>query len=718
MRSNRLAQRLLALGRASKPRTFPSAQRKSVRDLFSRRDRSYKELCELETRYLQGGPVREAIDAYALMVLSNGWYIDGEDETLVQDTEDRLNELDLSGSLWQGIVDSLVFGDAFQELATGAGTRADEIVAIIPRPAKMFDIVSDEYGMLAGYRQFRDGGLREEYIDLDPRDMLHISLFHVGGSRYGLSLIASAKDDIDRDTRMICSLVDSIEAHGKPRYHARVGQPGEDVPQIVLDRIADQLDDLQTNCELVTVADTNITVLDSAGVSNTKVYSDLTIQRLACALGVPEEILGLGRGSTEACYSEDTETLTENGWKFWWQIGPEEKVATYNPESEMLEFHVPLGFYLYDHNGPMVHFNNDNHDILVTPNHRMYSATSHAYHHGGKFEIKEAQELGGGRAYFRVAVAGVEAPPSDLSEDEVRFMGYFLSEGCASKNVPGHRISFSQKKEDSAAVMGEVLRRMGFRESFYDDKGYEWVKHDKELKAYLNDNCGTNSKDLRIPQEYKDLPADKLAILLDALILGDGTVDGRPGRTHREYCTTSPQLADDVQEIAFKLGYCAKLKAQVDPRPNRSTLYRINISTKAGRSACIEPESITYEHYVGRVYCFEVPNHLFVTRRNGKIAIQGNTATVRQRVFENKIGTIQKRLERIYNEQLIDRLTGRPGEVRLKFNDISPEDELREVQYVTSVLNADPIRPLATRKWAQQRLRLPVDEEEDDAFAF
>ena len=394
MRSNRLAQRLSALGRASKPRTFPSAQRKSVRELFSRRDRSYKELCELETRYLQGGPVREAIDAYALMVLSNGWYIDGEDETLVQQVEDRLNELDLSGSLWQGIVDSLVFGDAFQELATGAGTRADEIVAIIPRPAKMFDIVSDEYGMLTGFRQFRDGGLREDFIDLAPRDMLHISLFHVGGSKYGLSLIASAKDDIDRDARMIDSLVASIEAHGKPRYHARVGQPGEDVSQTVLDRIADQLDQLQTNCELVTCRDTEITVLDSAGVSNTKIYSDLTIQRLACALGVPEEILGLGRGSTEA------------------------------------------------------------------------------------------------------------------------------------------------------------------------------------------------------------------------------------------------------------------------------------------------------------------------------------TATVRQKVFENKIGTIQKRLEREYNAQLIDRLTGRPGEVRLKFNDISPEDELREVQYVTSVLNADPIRPLATRKWAQQRLRLPVDEEVDDGFAF
>ena len=390
MRSVGLAKRLsMALGGA-KLRTYPSAQRKSAREIFSRRDRSYKELVELETRYLQGGPVREAIDAYALMTMSNGWYVDGEDEALVQEVEDRLDELDISSSIWQGIVDALVFGDAFQELARGAGSRANDIVAIIPRPARMFDIITDEYGRLLYYEQFLDGTMRERSIRIEPRDMLHISLFHSGGSKYGLSLIASAKDDIDRDTRMISSLVDSIEAHGKPRYHARVGQPGEDVPQTVLDRIADQLDALQTNSELVTGRDTEIVVLDSAGVANTKIYSDLTIQRMACALGVPEEILGLGRGSTEA------------------------------------------------------------------------------------------------------------------------------------------------------------------------------------------------------------------------------------------------------------------------------------------------------------------------------------TATVRQRVFENKIGTIQKRLERIYNDQLIDQITGRPGAVRLRFNDISPEDELREVQYVTAVLNADPIRPLASRAWAQQRLRLPVDEDDTE----
>jgi hypothetical protein len=40
--------------------------------------------------------------------------------------------------------------------------------------------------------------------------------------------------------------------------------------------------------------------LDTTGVANVDTYSNISLQRTACALGVPEEMLGLGRGSTEA----------------------------------------------------------------------------------------------------------------------------------------------------------------------------------------------------------------------------------------------------------------------------------------------------------------------------------------------------------------------------------------------------------------------------------
>ena len=283
-----------------RPRTIAGTRRQRTgADLFSKRERSYKELDALEVRYLQGGPVREAIDSYPLFALSNGWYLDGKDEMLVKDTEAQLAALDIESSIWQGIIDSLVFGDAFQEIVTGRGQYSDTILALQPRPAKMFDIDADEYGVKTGYRQYLDQEGRK-YIPLALDQILHISLFHIGGSVYGTSLVNSAKDDIDRDVQMIESLVSAIERHGHPRYHAKVGKEGEDVGQPVLDSVADQLHDLKSNTELATCHDVEIVSLDTTGVGNTQAYSDLTLGRMACALGVPLDVLGVTEGSNRS----------------------------------------------------------------------------------------------------------------------------------------------------------------------------------------------------------------------------------------------------------------------------------------------------------------------------------------------------------------------------------------------------------------------------------
>jgi len=299
-------KRLLARTPDARPRTYPSAQKKTTSQLFSKRDRDLKKLETLETIYLQGGPVSEAIDSYALFALSNGFYFDG-DESLVKDVENAAEELDIHASMWQAITGSLSMGDDFQELAPGQGDRADDVVMLIPRPSKMFDIDTDEYGLKIGYRQFRDTTILDKVrtwgnaaIPLRLDQMLHTQLFTFSGSKYGISLIDRALDDIYRDTRMITSLTDAIERMGHPRYHARVGDEGEDVEQKVLDAVADQLNDLNSCTQLATCRDTEIVQLNTSGVGNADTYSNLTIQRLATALGVPEEILGLGRGSTEA----------------------------------------------------------------------------------------------------------------------------------------------------------------------------------------------------------------------------------------------------------------------------------------------------------------------------------------------------------------------------------------------------------------------------------
>jgi len=135
---------------------------------------------------------------------------------------------------------------------------------------------------------------------------------------------------------MIASLVDSIDRHGHPRYHAKCGLPGEDPGTDVVNRVADQLDALKTKTELATCADVNIVSLDTAGIGNTKVYNDLTMGRLACGLGVPMDVLGITEGSNRA-------TATVRQEVFEMKIGTIQRRQERNYNSQLIDRLLPDG---------------------------------------------------------------------------------------------------------------------------------------------------------------------------------------------------------------------------------------------------------------------------------------------------------------------------------------------------------------------------------------
>ena len=71
-------------------------------------------------------------------------------------------------------------------------------------------------------------------------------------------------------------------------------------------------------------------------------------------------------------------------------------------------------------------------------------------------------------------------------------------------------------------------------------------------------------------------------------------------------------------------GPWSKVKAK-DLDFTKEYLIEAGEAIEAGEVCCVGrlPEP-TKEHYAGKVWCFTVPTGLFVTRRNGKITIQGN----------------------------------------------------------------------------------------------
>ncbi len=346
--------------------------------------------------------------------------------------------------------------------------------------------------------------------------------------------------------------------------------------------------------------------------------------------------------ANHACYSEDTQTLTENGWKYYWEITHGEKIATFNPKNDQIEFYKPIGgLHLYDYNGDMISFKSERQDILVTPNHKMW------VHNASGWKKRDARDLinlkkvefraHGNYDHEELKYLELEPVEYPLCHNQpqiqiqtiemdtwLEFLGYYIAEGTKSHTSSRYHIALVQRKGDSADKIQKCLDKLPFKFGSYTDREIyiRWQKDNKQLHKAL-EQTGRDHTSKQIPHWIlKNCSKRQLQILFDSLMLGDGTVDKRPNRTNMEYVTTSSQLADDMQELAIKLGFFARIKKQLDKRENRNVVYRIRIS----KPSQLHIEQISKQRYNGKVYCFGVPNHLFITRRNGQPTIQGNTA--------------------------------------------------------------------------------------------
>ena len=264
-------------------------------------EKRFKDVWLWRQIYQRGGPVKEAVDTYPLFVLSSGWQLVCEEGQEGQ--KDRVQEwldqphVDLDGIMWQGVLDAVLCGTSFQEIVP---TRNGEIWGVVPRDSASFRIVYDAYGRITGYSQVTfENGTTRKTTPIAKERILTLTLFPMPGEMYGVSQIGAAYDDIMRDTDMIESITKAVHRHGTPKYQIKLGQPGDSIPEQALKDVRSEFEEIAAKHDFVTGPDCQILPIDTT-LSNLQEYSNLTLTRLATALGVPEEMLGLGRGSTEA----------------------------------------------------------------------------------------------------------------------------------------------------------------------------------------------------------------------------------------------------------------------------------------------------------------------------------------------------------------------------------------------------------------------------------
>jgi hypothetical protein len=418
------------------------------------------------------------------------------------------------------------------------------------------------------------------------------------------------------------------------------------------------------------------------------------------------------------CHSEDTEVLTDKGFKKISEIvyktsnielnpnyvngveldengkissiltmKEDFKVACFNSETEEVEYHKPLELHMSYYNGDMVHFIGKKVDCLVSPNHKMWVDEKINNKWSGYHKKTAIELLNGEKRSFKflseanfknntkrpktVKICGKKIP----TELYMKVLGYMVSEGCVYENFTKGETT-DKNRYDAFITVNQFTESDCFedmKESFnkfaelldkncrtsikqvdagYGDTTTGIIKNrwradisGKDLTSFFKNEIGSNgiteSHFKKLPRWVFDLNKNLMSILLDAMVKGDGTETFSKygtGSKGFKYFTVSKQLADDVYELAYKLGFVPNLSIIDKFGENNRKIKEYIVSwsdTVYGRRPNITncPKigndgggaRVNKVNYSGVVWCFEVPTGLFITRRNGKISVQGNS---------------------------------------------------------------------------------------------
>jgi phosphoribosylamine-glycine ligase len=348
------------------------------------------------------------------------------------------------------------------------------------------------------------------------------------------------------------------------------------------------------------------------------------------------------------CYDEQTEVLTNNGWKFFKDVDHNDIICTLNPETHKIEFHKPSALVSFNHHNELVSIQNQTLDICVTTDHNMYSCSQYdAKNNRKNFKFVKAKDLEHQSVIKRTGIwEGIEQeyfllPSVSLGHYEGRqvvmhqtpeiqipmdtwlaFMGIWIAEGSETEN----KVSIAQKSAEKSAKIEQMFASLPFK---FSPGGNEFYTYNKQLSSYLKSFGKARQK--HVPDFVKNLSKRQIEIFLNWYCLGDGTVMKAGNRI---FYTSSKVLADDVQELLLKIGRVGTVKKRA--RKGRIWIknhyanasgdqYEVHERVKKNDS-WIDKRDMKTIDYNGKVYCATVKNHIMYVRRNGKPYWCGNTS--------------------------------------------------------------------------------------------
>lgn len=323
------------------------------------------------------------------------------------------------------------------------------------------------------------------------------------------------------------------------------------------------------------------------------------------------------------CVDCDTEFFNGTEWKRIADYQKGDKVLQYNPDgtAELVE---PLDYVKYPEENLWELKSKYGVDMCVSNEHNVYYITSkgNLFHRPFSY-IKEAHErsIGGFSGKF-ITSFNYGGTGIDLSDIDIKIMLAVICDGSFTKS-PTNLCRFHIKKERKK----QVLRAL------FTEGGYQYKEHVSAAEGYTDFYFYAPRRQKVFTPEWYNCTHAQLQLICDNILQWDGHVT----ENRKSFSTSVKETADFVQFAFTACGYKAAVgfldrRGQMrDGYIRKSLDYQVNITTRnlvsiggvhAGNP---KPQILPYKTKDGYKYCFTVPTHMWVMRRNGRILITGNT---------------------------------------------------------------------------------------------
>lgn len=302
---------------------------------------------------------------------------------------------------------------------------------------------------------------------------------------------------------------------------------------------------------------------------------------------------------------EDTELLTENGWKYLRDIVKGENVCEYDANTDSLRF-APVLDVVKPHVDEVL----TNRYFTATKDHRMYLKPNCA--NSRKFrEVLWGDTLSNSTVYAVKSGAEIETSGLPLSDEELQLLVWVQGDGYYMKNGNGkfYGLEFHVKKRRKIERICDVLERsrIEYRISecangsvhirVYDPTIVEWAEQ------WLSDKMFT--------YRFLNMNSDQFRVFREEMVQVDGCKSGK----NELYTSILPQNLDVVQAI------CATHGVRTN-QVNLGADYRCAVSlhksnhTFSGRYDTGKHKAV--------VSCVTVPSGYILVRQNRRTFIVGN----------------------------------------------------------------------------------------------